>query len=36
MKKNDIKNDKNNNAESFAKVRINCEKPFYINIDSNH
>ena len=22
--------------ESFPKVHVNCEKPIYINIDSNH
>ena len=24
------------NEESFPKVHVNCEKPIYINIDSNH
>lgn len=29
MKKNDIKNDKNNNDKSFAKVRLNCDSGAY-------
>lgn len=31
MKKNDIKNDKNNNDKSFAKVRLNWYIPTLIN-----
>ena len=29
-------NKENNNEKSCASTSINCEKPIYINIDSNH
>ena len=34
--KRKIRAEKKNNDNDKSKVRLNCEKPIYINIHSNH